>query len=159
VVRASSRRPPRGIALPVALLMIIALGMLSALALSDALQAARVATLAEDEALARAAALDGLSRVTTPSDVPWLCLQPPATPAQRVDTLPGGRRVELRWWAVAPGVIRAEVVGVGVSGGRHRRIGWLRPVPVDPDDHRPGCPAAERLEPIGADWLGGHPEG
>lgn len=149
----------RGIALPVALLMIVALGMLSALSLTDALQASRVATLAEDEALARAAALEGLSRLTAPPDVAWLCLQPPATPVVHVETLPGGQRVELRWWAVAPGVIRAEVLGVGTSGGRHRRLAWLRPVPQDPDDHRPGCPAAERLEPIGPDWLGGHPEG
>lgn len=149
----------RGIALPVALLMIVALGMLSALSLTDALQAARIATLAEDEALARAAALEGLARLGAPPDVPWLCLQPPAAPVRVVDTLPDGRRVELRWWAVSPGVVRAEVVGVGARGGRHRRIGWLRPVPVDPEDHRPGCPEAERLEPIGPDWLGGHPEG
>lgn len=155
----SSHRLRRGIALPVALLMIVALGLLSALSLTDALQSSRIATLAEDEALARAAALEGLARLSAPPDVAWLCLQPPAMPVRRVDTLPGGRRVELRWWAVAPGVIRAEVVGVGASGGRHRRIGWLRPVPVDPEDPRPGCPVAERLEPVGPGWLGGHPEG
>lgn len=139
--------------------MMVALGMLSALSLTDALQASRVASLAEDEALARAAALAGLARLSEPPDVAWLCLQPPAAAVRIVENLPNGSRVELRWRTVATGVIRAEVTGIGASGGRHRRIAWLRPDSLDPADSRPGCPDALRLAPLVDDWLGGHPEG
>lgn len=149
----------RGIALPVALLVLVALGLLSALALTDALQSSRAASLAEDEVIARATALDGLEALATPPDLAWLCLQPPSAPVRVADSLPDGRVVAITWWAVAPGVVRAELVGIGAGGGRHRRVAWLRPEPLDPADPRPGCPDALRLVPRGADWLGAHPEG
>lgn len=149
----------RGVALPMALLVLVALGLLSSLALTDALQAARTATLAEDEARARAALLDALAAATAPPDLPWLCLQPPMLPLVVLDTTPTGQPIELRWWTIAPGVIRVELVGVGRFGARHRRVGWLRPDSMDASDPRPGCPSATRLQPIGPDWLGAHPEG
>ncbi|MBA3855078.1 MAG: hypothetical protein C0503_11735 [Gemmatimonas sp.] len=151
------RRP--GIALPMALLVLVALGLLSSLALTDALQSARTATLAEDEARARAAVLDALAGASTPPDLPWLCLQPPAQPVIVVDSTPSGQRIELRWWALRPGVIRVELTGFGRHGARHRRVGWMRPDSLDPTPLLPGCPAATRLLPAGPDWLGGHPEG
>jgi hypothetical protein len=153
------RRLRRGIALPMALLVLVALGMLSALALTDALQSSRTASLAEDEVVARAAVLDGLAKLAAPPDLAWLCLQPAASPVRTRETLPDGRAIELAWWLVAPGVVRAELVGVGAGGGRHRRIAWLRPEPLDPADGRPGCPAAQRLVPLDSGWLGAHPEG
>lgn len=152
-------RTRAGIALPMTLLVLVALGMLSALALMDAVQAARVATLGEDEALARAAVLGGFNRLATPPDLPWLCLQPPARPLVVSDRLADGRRVERRWWMVAPGLVRVEVVGIGVGGSRQRRIGWMRPDSLPPSAPHVGCPDARRLQPIGVSWLGGHPEG
>jgi hypothetical protein len=141
------------------LLVLLALGMLSALALTDATQSARVAALGEDEARARAALLQALERLSTPPDVPWLCLQPPAQPTVVLDSLPDGSRIERRWWMVRPGVVRVEVVGIGVGGSRKRRIGWLRPDSLEPPGPAAGCPRALRLEPVGVDWLEGHPEG
>lgn len=151
------RRP--GMALPMTLLVLVALGLLSALALTDALQASRAATLAEDEARARGALLEALGLATRPPDLRWLCLQPPMRPLTLVDTTPTGQRLELRWWMIGPGVVRVELVGVGRHGARHRRVGWLRPDSLDPSDPRPGCPTATQLIPLGPDWLGGHPEG
>jgi hypothetical protein len=141
------------------LLVLVALGLLSALALSDATLATRAATLAEDEVLARAALLEGLPALAEVPDVAWLCLQPPASPLRLRKLVGGGRSVEVAWWMVAPGVVRAELVGIAAAGGRHRRLAWLRPDSLDPADPRPGCPEALRLEPLGAEWLGAHPEG
>lgn len=152
-------RRRRGIALPVALLVLVALAMLSALALTDALQSSRTAMLAEDEVIARAAVLDGLAALATPPDLAWLCLQPPASPVRVQAAAPAGRSLGIAWWSVAPGVVRAELVGIGAGGGRHRRIAWLRPEPLDPADGRPGCPDAQRLVPLDTEWLGAHPEG
>lgn len=141
------------------LLVMLALSMLSALALTDAAQAARAATLGEDEARARAALLQAFGRLSTPPDVPWLCLQPPAQPVVVHDRLPDGTRVERRWWMVGPGVVRVEVVGIGVGGSRQRRIGWMRPDSLEPPGPWVGCPRAQRLQPIGVRWLEEHPEG
>jgi hypothetical protein len=152
-------RPRKGIALPVVLLVLVALGLMSSLALSDALLASRVATLAEDELRARGAAIGGVEGVRTPPDLQWLCLQPPARAVGAAQALPDGGRVELVWWMVAPGVVRAQITGVAAGGGRHRRIAWLRPDSLVPMDVRPGCPDAGGLIPASDDWLGGHPEG
>lgn len=149
----------RGIALPMALLVLVALALLSALALTDALQVSRAATLAEDEARARAAVLQGIDGLGNPPDLAWLCLQPPMHPVEAVERFADGRRVERRWWTVAPGVVRVELVGVGTHGARHRRLGWMRPDSVDAGEPWVGCPRATQLLPAGTDWLGGHPEG
>ena len=149
----------RGIALPVVLLVLVALGMLSSLALGDAVLAARVASLAEDELRARAGALAGDSLVRQPPDITWLCLQPPAAAQHRVVTRPDGGRVEVAWWMVGSGLVRVQVTGIGPMGGRHRRLGWLRPDSIVPFDPRPGCPDARRLRPAAVSWRGQHPEG
>ena len=149
----------RGIALPVVLLVLVALGLMSSLALSDALLASRVATLAEDEARARGVVLAGVEGVRTPPDLQWLCLQPPAQPVRTTQTLADGDRLELVWWMVAPGVVRAQITGVAAGGGRHRRLAWLRPDSLLPMDARPGCPDAAGLVPAADEWLVGHPEG
>lgn len=154
-----STRGRRGIALPMVLLVLVALGFLSSLAVGDALQSARVASLAEDELAARAAVLDGLAHARTPPDLPWLCLQPPAVAMRQVHPRASGGALEITWWQVRPGVVRVQLVGVGASGARHRRLGWLRPDSVVPDDPRPGCPEATRLVPAASDWLTAHPAG
>jgi hypothetical protein len=152
-------RARRGIALPVVLLVLVALGLMSSLALSDALLASRVATLAEDELRARGVVIGGVEEVRNPPDLQWLCLQPPAQPVGTAQTLPDGGRLELVWWMVAPGVVRAQITGVAAGGGRHRRIAWLRPDSLLPMDARPGCPDAGTLVPAAEEWLVGHPEG
>lgn len=153
----SGRR--RGIALPMTLLVLVALGLLSALALTDALQASRVATLGEDEVLARAAMIEAVAGIGDPPDLAWLCVQPPANPVVQRTRLADGRRVERHWWMIGPGVVRVAAIGIGAAGARQRRIGWMRPDSLEPGAPGPGCPRAQRLVPLGDDWLGGHPEG
>lgn len=149
----------RGIALPVVLLVLVALGMLSSLALGDALLATRVAALAEDEVRARSAALSADSALRHPPDLVWLCLQPPSAPQHLVLMQPEGSRVEIWWWMVESGLVRVQVTGVGPGGGRHRRLGWLRPDSLIPLDPRPGCPEARALVPAALSWRSAHPEG
>jgi len=149
----------RGIALPMVLLVLVALGMLSSLTLGDALQSARVAKLAEDELRARAAAIASDSVLRRPPDLRWLCLQPPSAPQRRVISNRDGSRAEVSWWLVGPGLVRVQVQGVGPAGARHRRLAWLRPDSLVPLDVRPGCPDAEALVPAAADWRAAHPEG
>ncbi len=149
----------RGIALPVVLLVLVALGMLSSLAFGDALLAARVASLAEDEVRAYSAAVSGDSALRNPPDLLWLCLQPPATPQRRVLVQRDGARVEISWWMTGPRLVRVQITGVGPGGGRHRRLGWLRPDSLVPFDPRPGCPAARALIPAAQNWRAAHPEG
>jgi hypothetical protein len=141
------------------LLVLVALGLLSALALLDAAQAARLASLGEDEVFARAALVQALDRLGEPPDLAWLCLQPPARATVVAEVLSDGRRIERRWWMLGPGVVRVEVIGVGVGGARHRRIGWMRPDSLEAPAVGTGCPGAQRLVPLGPDWLGAHPEG
>lgn len=140
-------------------LVITALGLLSALALFDAVQAWRVAALAADDVHARAAAWRGLTDVRTPPDLPWLCLQPPHAAVRRSVALDAGSRLELVWWTVVPGNIRAEVTGLGPAGGRHRWLLRLRPDSLPSDPWVPGCPSATRLWPADSDWVMAHPEG
>jgi hypothetical protein len=149
----------RGIALPVVLLVLIALGLLSSLALFDALQATRAARLAEDEARARAVALAGVEGLLSPSDLPWLCLHPPAAPLGRTDIYEGEGRAQLRWWSLGGGRVRGEVVGIGRSGGRHRRLAILVADSLPVDVTTPGCPGARVLRPGPIPWLSAHPDG
>jgi len=141
------------------LLVLVALGVLSSLALFDALQATRGARLAEDEARARAAAIAGVEGLRFPSNVPWLCLQPPSTPLGESFTKLGGGRVQLRWWSLGGGRVRGEVVGVGGSGARHRRIAQLVADSLTSDSLIPGCPEARVLRPASSAWLSAHPDG
>lgn len=149
----------RGIALPMVLLVLVALGMLASLTLGDALQAARVATMAEDELRARAAAIASDSILRRPPDLHWLCLQPPSAPQRRLLNNRDGSRAEVSWWLVGPGLVRVQVDAVGPAGARHRRLAWLRPDSLLPLDVRPGCPDAEALVPAANDWQAAHPEG
>ncbi len=153
------RRRRRGIALPMVLLVLVALGMLSSLALGEALLTTRAAVLAEDELRARAAAVDADSALRQPPDLHWLCLQPPTASQRRVLRRTDGSRAELTWWMLGPGLVRVQVLGVGPSGARHRRLAWLRPDSLVPLDPRPGCPDASRLEPAVRDWRAAHPDG
>ncbi len=152
-------RTRRGIALPMVLLVMLALGLLSALALFDAVQATRAGRLARDEALAYAAAVAGVAALFVPPDIVWLCLQPPSSPLRRAHSTDDGGRVELVWWSLGYGRVRGEVTGVGGGGGRQRRFAWLRAdsIPIDPGT--PGCPAAKRLQPLSPVWLRAHPDG
>lgn len=152
-------RMRRGIALPMVLLVMLALGLLSALALFDAVQATRAGRLARDEALAYATAVAGVSGLLVPPDIAWLCLQPPSSPLRRAHAMEGGGRVELVWWSLGYGRVRGEVTGVGGGGGRQRRLAWLRADSIPLDSGTPGCPAAKRLQPMSPVWLRAHPDG
>lgn len=149
----------RGIALPIVLLVLLALGLLSSLALGDAVLASRVAALGEDELRARAAVLAGDSLLRYPPHLALLCLQPPSVPQRRVLGRLDGGRIEVLWWMAGSGLVRAQISGVGPGGGRHRRLAWLRPDSLDPLDPRPGCPEARALIPAALTWRSGHPEG
>jgi len=153
-----SGRSRRGIALSMVLLVLVALGLLSSLALFDALQATRGARLAEDEARARAVAIAGVEGLLAPPDLPWLCLQPAAAPLGGTILYDGGQ-ARLRWWSLGAGRVRGEVLGIGRSGGRHRRLARLvaDSLPVDPTT--PGCPGASALRPAQIPWVGSHPDG
>jgi hypothetical protein len=154
-----SLRARPGIALPLVLLVLIALGLLSSLGLFDALQALHAARLAEDEVQARAAAISGVEGLFTPSDLPWLCLHPPSAPLGATLDTDGEGRAELRWWSLGGGRVRGEVVGVGASGGRHRRLALLVADSLSTSPAEPGCPGARALRPATAPWLLAHPDG
>ena len=141
------------------LLALTALGLLSSLALFDALQATRGARLAEDEARALAASITGAEGLLSPPDLPWLCLQPPATPLSRTLNFGEMGRVQLRWWSLGGGLVRGEVVGLGKSRGRHRRLAILVADSIPRDATTPGCPGARALRPTLAPWLTPHPDG
>jgi len=63
--------------LPIVLAAIVSLGLLASLALFDAVQEWRGAGLADDQVIARAAALEGLDAVARPADLAGLCLRSP----------------------------------------------------------------------------------
>lgn len=152
-------RGRRGIALPAVLLALSALGVLSSLALLDALLAWRAADLAEDGVRARAYALAGVPRSFMPPDVAWLCLQPPARPIRQRITVGSGAVVDLAWWSLGGGAIRAEVTAEGRRGARHRVLVSLRVDSLAADSLGPGCPAASRLLPRGDVWMRPAPTG
>jgi hypothetical protein len=153
-----SGRSRRAIALPMVLLVLVALGLLSSLALFDALQATRGARLAEDEVRARAVAIAGVEGLLAPPDLPWLCLQPPAAPLGLTVIMEGGQ-ARLRWWSLGAGRVRGEVMGIGRSGGRHRRLAGLVADSLPAEPTTPGCPAAKALRPARVPWLTAHPDG
>jgi hypothetical protein len=149
----------RGIALPAVLLALVALGVLSSLALIDAMLAHRASRLAEDQVRARAAALSALPQTFTPADLGWLCLQPPAAPARQTLARSDGATVELAWWVLGRGVVRAEVRARGPAGSRHRLLVSLRVDSLPTDSTVIGCPGATRLVPRGGGWWRPLPEG
>lgn len=151
-----SDRP--GIVLPAVLAVLVCLALLSALALMSAAQEERVAGLAQDRLLARAAALEGLTLLGSPGDVGELCLRPPLAPLETTRPAVSGGSLRLRWRHFGRGLTRVEIEGRGRSGSRWRLWGYLRPDPAT--DSLPfGCPGALRLVPVGPGWLEGHPEG
>jgi hypothetical protein len=141
------------------ILVLAALGLLSALGLADAMLATRVAALAEERVRAHAAMLEALPALFTPPDVPWLCLRSPDAPIRVLHAASGGSRVELVWWAVGRGAVRAQITGLSPLGGRHRRLALMAPDSLPTDPGQPGCPGATRLVPAGEGWLLPHPEG
>lgn len=154
--RRSSRR---GIILPAVLAALIALALLSALALFDAVQEWRVAGLADDQLIARAALHEGLDALAEPTDLPLLCVSPPLAGQVVTAASAGGGAYHLTWSHLGGGLVRAEAEGRGRVGARARAIALMRP---DSSERVMGlyrCPAATRLAPAGAVWLTAHPEG
>lgn len=150
--------PRRGIALPMVILVMVALAILSSLALFDALQAWRVAVLAEDGVRARAAAMGAVGAAFTPPNLSVLCLQPPyLVTADSVQT--AGGRAEIAWRGLGGGRLRAEVTGFGRQGARQRLLVLLTPDSLPALPGEPGCPAATRLLPQGQHWILRHPAG
>jgi hypothetical protein len=149
----------RGIALPMVILVMVALAILSSLALFDALQAWRVAALAEDSVRARAAAQGALAAAFRPPNLPLLCLQPPHLLVTGPPVLDSNGRAELGWRALGPGRVRAEVTGIGRAGARQRLLVLLAPDSLPTLAGTPGCPTATRLVPQGPVWVLRQPEG
>jgi hypothetical protein len=148
-----------GIALPMVLLVLLALGLLSSLALSDAVQATMAAKLAGDGLRARAAAHRALPLAFDPPDLALLCLQPPHAEMVRDITFTDGVRARLTWRTLSARVIQMEVTGHGVLGARSRLLGRLSPDSLPSDPWVFGCPTATRLVPTGPDWWLRHPAG
>lgn len=151
--------PRRGIILPSVLAALVALALLSALALFDAVQEWRVAGLADDQVLARAALAEGLDAVGRPADLAFLCLSPPLARQTGVGTAVGGGRYRITWSHLGGGLVRAEAEGRGRTGARARAIALLRPDSTAWVSGVFGCPTATRLAPAGTGWVSVHPEG
>jgi hypothetical protein len=149
----------RGIALPMVLGVLVALGLLSALSLADATRDWRVATLAQDALLARAAALSALAAAGDPPDLAVLCSSGPMATQVRVLALDGGSSATLGWRALQPGLVRADIEGRGLHGARHRLQAYLAPDSAERVMGLFRCPTATRLVPAAGRWLDGHPEG
>ncbi len=149
----------RGIVLPIVLAAILSLGLLSSMVLFDAVQEWRVAGLAEDQLLARAAAIEGTDAVAEPPDLVGLCVRPPLASQERLGTARSGGSFRVVWQHLGDGLVRAEVEGRGRIGGRSRVIALVSP---DTSERRSGlfsCAAASRLTPAASHWLEAHPEG
>ncbi len=145
--------------LPIVLAAIVSLGLLASLALFDAVQEWRVAGLADDQVLARVAAMEGLDAVSRPADLAGLCLRSPLSAEVAAGSASSGGRYRVRWQHLGDGLVRAEVEGLGRNGGRSRLIALVAP---DSSERVSGlfrCPAAGRLIPAGPGWLETHPEG
>jgi len=145
--------------LPIVLAAILALGLLGSLALFDAVLEWRVAGLADDRVLARAAAIEGTDAVSAPPDLAGLCVAPPLAWQERAGTAAAGGRYRVRWQHLGQGLVRAEVEGTGRIGARSRLVALVRP---DSSERVSGlfrCPAARRLIPAVPRWLETHPEG
>jgi hypothetical protein len=149
----------RGIILPAVLAALVALALLSALALFDAVQEWRVAGLADDQVVARAALQEGLDELTRPTDLALLCVSPALARQMAIGPAAGGGEYRLSWWHLGDGLVRAEVEGRGRLRARARAIALLRP---DSSERVMGlyrCPSATGLRPAGTGWLTTHPEG
>jgi hypothetical protein len=155
----SARGRRRGIALPMVLMVLLALGLLSSLAMSDAIQAYRAAGIAGDHLHARAAAHRALPLVFAPTDLALLCVQPPHAEMVRNITFADGARARLSWRALTSRVLHVEVTGHGQRGARVRLIGRLTPDSLPSEPWVIGCPTATRLQPAGPDWWLRHPAG
>ncbi len=145
--------------MPIVLAAILALSLLASLALFDAVLEWRVAGLADDQVLARAAALEAVDAVAEPPDLAGLCLRPPLDWVERVGGTAAGGRYRVRWQHLGGGLMRAEVEGTGRIGARARMIALVRP---DSSERVSGlfrCPVARRLIPAAPRWLEAHPEG
>jgi hypothetical protein len=153
------RRDRRGIALPMVLLVLLALGLISSLALSDAIQAYRASGLAGDALQARSAAHRALPLAFNPPDLALLCLQPPHAEMVREVTFADGTEARISWRALTSRVHQLEVTGHGIKGARVRLLGRLTPDSLPSEPWVFGCPAATRLQPAGPDWWFRHPAG
>lgn len=145
--------------LPAVLAALVSLALLSALALFDAVQEWRVAGLADDQVLARAALQEGVDQLGQPTDLAALCVSPALLRQGRTAVAAGGGRITLGWSHLGGGLVRAEVRGEGRHGGRARAIALMRP---DSSEWVSGlfrCPTATRLAPVGDGWVTTHPEG
>lgn len=149
----------RGFILPVVLAAIVALGLLAGLALFDAVQEWRVASLADDRALARAALLEGLDAVARPPALAALCVSPPLAAQSVAGTAAGGGGWQVRWQHVGEGLVRAEVTGRGRTGAASRALALVVPDSVTRASGLLQCATATRLVPAGAGWIEAHPEG
>ena len=145
--------------LPVVLAAILALGLLSSLALFDAVLEWRVAGLAEDQVLARAAVLEGVDAVGEPPDLPVLCGLPPLAVQETSGTAVSGGRFQIVWQHLGDGLVRSEVEGMGRMGTRSRVIALVAPDTLERVSGLLRCPMARRLIPAGPRWLESHPEG
>lgn len=152
-------RARRGIILPAVLGALVALALLSALALFDAVQESRVATLADDRVLARAALHEGLDAASDPPDLAYLCVSAPVNLQVSAGVAAGGGRYLLEWSHLGRGLVRVSVSGRGRSGARAGAIALLRPDSADASGPGYSCPRATRLGPVGPGWVVAAPDG
>lgn len=149
----------RGFILPVVLAAIVALGLLAGLALFDSVQEWRVAALADDQAIARAALLEGVDAVARPPALATLCVSPPLAMQAGEGSAAGGGRWQVRWGHVGEGLVRAEVTGRGPAGSASRALALVVPDTVVRVSGLLQCASATRLVPAGAAWIEAHPDG
>ncbi len=149
----------RGIILPTILATLVVLGLLSALALHDAVQEWRVAALADDQALARAALLEAVDGVSHPPDLAALCVSSPLASQGASGLAVGGGAWRVRWHHLGEGRVWAVAEGRGLRGARARAVAHLAPDTAASDSGLFRCPAASRLAGRGPRWLERHPEG
>jgi hypothetical protein len=152
-------RRRRGIVLPAVLAVLVALAMLSALMLLDAVQESRVSALAADAVRARAAAQRGAALAHAPPDLAALCVSGPLVEQSRTSAGADGSTATVRWRSVGDGLMRAEIVGRGRNGARHRLLAELWPDSAERVMGLYRCPDARALRPVPGGWLEGHPEG
>lgn len=153
----TGRSARRGIALPMVLMVMVALALLSSLALFDAVQAWRVALLAEDSVRARAAAYSAVATTFSPPDLSLLCLRPPHLGVGGPFVRTANGTASVVWRSLGRGKVRAEVAGVGRNGARFDLLVLLSPDSLPPLPGVPGCPTATRLVPQGRIWVLRHP--
>lgn len=158
-MRADKRSLRPGIILPAVLAALVALALLSALAMFDAVQEWRVAGLADDQVVARAALQEGLDALAAPTDLPLLCVSPALARQVGAGSSAGGGSYRLSWSHLGGGLVRAEAEGRGRVRARARAIALLRPDSSERSMGLYGCPAATRLRPAGVGWLTSHPAG